>query len=64
MKVHTKKISRMLSQEMDVDEHIQNISSYQLLFFQKLALSGGLQSAIPSCIVDKKVLPYFERDTT
>jgi hypothetical protein len=64
MKVHTKKISRMLSQEMDVDEHIQNISSYQLPFSQKLALSRGLQFAIPSCIVDKKVLPSFEKDTT
>ena len=28
MNGHTKKVARMLSREMDVDEHIQNISSY------------------------------------
>ena len=30
MKVHTMKISRMLSCDIDIDEHIKNISSYQL----------------------------------
>ena len=29
---HTKKIARLLYKETDVDEHIHNISSYELLF--------------------------------
>jgi hypothetical protein len=61
MKVHTNKISRMLSREMDVDKHIQNISSYRLSFFQKLALCRGLQFAFPTRINDKEVLASFER---
>ena len=61
MKVHTNKISRMLSREMDIDEHIQNISSYRLSFFQKLALCRGLQFAFPTRINEKEVLASFER---
>ena len=37
----------MLSKEMDVDEHVQNISSYKLSFFQKLILCRGLKFSIP-----------------
>ena len=44
---HTKKISRLLFREKDVDEHIINISSYNLDFFQKLVLCRGLDFAIP-----------------
>ena len=45
---HTRKISRLLYRETDVDEHILNISSYELSFFQKLVLScRGLKFAIP-----------------
>ena len=61
MKVHTNKISKMLSREMDVDEHIQNISTYRLSFFQKLALCRGLQFAFPTRINEKEVLASFER---
>ena len=61
MKVHTNKISKMLSREMDVDGHIQNISSYRLSFFQKLALCRGLQFAFPTRINEKEVLASFER---
>jgi hypothetical protein len=46
---------------MDVDKHIQNISSYRLSFFQKLALCRGLQFAFPTRINDKEVLASFER---
>ena len=35
---HTKNIARPLYKETDIDEHIQNISSYDLSFFQKLVL--------------------------
>ena len=61
MKVHAKKLSGMLSLEMNVDERIQNISSYHLTFFQKLALCRGLQFALPSRIDNKEVLASFEK---
>jgi hypothetical protein len=46
---------------MDVDKHIQNISSYRLSFFQEIALSRGLQFVFPTRINDKEVLESFER---
>ena len=33
--VHTNKITRLLNKDLEVDEHIINLSSYQLSFFQK-----------------------------
>ena len=36
-----------MRREVDVDEHIQNISSYDLSFFQKLVLCRGLKFATP-----------------
>ena len=51
----------MLSLELNVDEHIQNISSYHLTFFQKLVLCRGLQFALPSRIDNKEVLASFEK---
>ena len=47
MNDHISKIARMLRRDVDVDEHIQNISSHQLTFFQKLVLCRGLKFAIP-----------------
>ena len=41
---HTKRILRF---EMDVDQLILNLSSYDLFFFQKLVLCRGLKFAIP-----------------
>ena len=41
---HSSKIARLLYRDVDVDEHIQNISSYNLSFFDKLVLCRGLQS--------------------
>ena len=58
---HTKKVARMLSREMDVDEHIQNISSYKLSFFQKLILCCGLKFAIPRHVSAKEIQVSFER---
>jgi len=37
----------MLRRDVDVDEHILNISSHQLTFFLKLVLCRGLKFAIP-----------------
>ena len=61
MKVHTKKISRMLSYDTDVDEHINNISSYQLNFFQKLILCRGLKFAYPTHVSEKEIHASFEK---
>ena len=47
MNGHISKIARMLRRDVDVDEHILNISSHQLTFFQKLVLCRGLKFAIP-----------------
>ena len=47
MNDHISKIATMLRRDVDVDEHIQNISSHQLTFFQKLVLCRGLKFAIP-----------------
>ena len=61
MKVHTKKISRMLSCDTDVDEHINNILSYQLNFFQKLILCRGLKLAYPTHVSEKEIRASFEK---
>ena len=44
---HISKIAWMLRRDVDVKEHILNISSHQLTFFQKLVLCRGLKFAIP-----------------
>jgi len=47
--------------EVDVDERIQNISSYDLSFFQKLVLCRGLKFAIPQRYISAMdVQPNFE----
>ena len=47
MTTHTKTISRLINKERDVDEYIDNRSSYKLCFFDKLVLSRGLEFSIP-----------------
>ena len=61
MNTHTKKISRLLNIEMDVDEHILNLSSYNLSFFQKLVLCRGLKFAIPQRVSAIDVKASFEK---
>ncbi|XP_015770330.1 PREDICTED: uncharacterized protein LOC107348781 [Acropora digitifera] len=45
----------------DVDEHIINISSYKLSFFQKLVLCRGLKFAIPKRVSSIDVKASFEK---
>lgn len=59
--VHTRKISRLLNREADVDEHILTISSYELSFFQKLVLIRGLKFATPQHVSSIEVKASFER---
>ena len=47
--------------KVDVDEHILNISSYQLSFFQKLVLCWGLNFAIPQRVSSIDVKASFEK---
>ena len=61
MNTHTKKILRLLNIETDVDEHILNLSSYNLSFFQKLVLCRGLKFAIPQRVSAIDVKASFEK---
>ncbi len=61
LNVHNKKISRLLYKETDADEHILNISSYELFFFQKLVLCRGLKFAIPQRVSLVDVKASFEK---
>ena len=61
MNNHTKKISRLLCKENDIDEHINNLSSYRLSFFQKLALCRGLDFAFPQRLSPMEVKVAFEK---
>ena len=61
MSTHTTKIVRLLYKETNVDEHIQNISSYELSFFQKLVLCRGLKFAFPQRVSPIEVKASFEK---
>ena len=61
MSTHKKKVARLLYKETDVDEHIQNISSYKLSFFQKLVLCRGLKFAFPQRFSQIEVKAIFEK---
>jgi hypothetical protein len=47
METHTRKIARLLNKENDVDKYIDNRSSYQLSYFEKLVLCRGLEFSLP-----------------
>lgn len=61
MNGHTKKISRLLATDTNIDEHIKNISSYRLSFFQKLVLCRGLNFALPQRISSREIQASFEK---
>ena len=59
---HISKIAWMLRRDVDVKEHILNISSHQLTFFQKLVLCRGFKFAIPqNQISPKEIKANFEK---
>ena len=59
---HTRKISRLLNKgNTDINEHIKNISSHELSFLQKLALSRGLDFALPQRVLSKEIQAAFEK---
>ena len=57
----SKKLSRLLYKNIDVDEHITNLSSYHLTFFEKLILRRGLKFALPQHISAKDIQCSFEK---
>ena len=58
---HTRKISRLINSQLDLDEHILNISSYQLSFFQKLVLCRGLNFSLPQRVIQIEVKASNEK---
>ena len=61
MNGHTKKISRLLNNNTDINEHIKNLSSYRLSFFQKLALCRGLDFPLPQPVSAMEIQATFEK---
>ena len=58
---YTRKTLKLVYNMFDVEEHINNISSYQLLFLQKLVLCRGLNLAIPQAVSAMYVKASFEK---
>ena len=60
---HVNKFSRLLSKKFDVNEHINNTSSYRLSFFEKLVICRGLKFSLPQRVspISKLVLASFEK---
>ena len=61
MTSHTSKIARLINKEFDVDEHITNISSYRLSFFEKLVLCRGLKFSIAQPVSARDVKASFKK---
>ena len=58
--VHQKKLVSLLSRQ-NVDEHIDNRSSYSLSYMEKLVLSRGLNFSFPSKPDHMKIRSSFDR---
>ena len=61
MKCHVNKISRLISKKFDVNEHINNMSSYRLSFFEKLILCRGLKFSLPQKVSSIEIQASFEK---
>ena len=61
MKCHVNKISRLISKKFDVNEHINNMSSYRLSFFEKLILCRGLKFSVLQKVSPIEIQASFER---
>ena len=61
MKTQTSKIARLLNRDIDVDEHLLNISSNELTFFEKLVLCRGLKFSLPQFVQPIEVKASFEK---
>ena len=61
MKTHAQKLSRLIYKKVDVDKHINNLSSYHLSFFEKLVLCRGLEYALPQQTPSRDIQASFEK---
>lgn len=61
MKTQANKIARLLNRDIDVDEHLLNISLYKLTFFEKLVLCRGLKFSLPQFLQPIGVKASFEK---
>ena len=61
MRTHSNKICRLISNKLDVDEHIKNISSYRLSFFEKLVICRDLKFSLPQKVSSIDVQASFEK---
>ena len=61
MRTHCDKIGRLISKKFDVDEHIKNISSYRLSFFEKHVICRGLKFSLPQKVSPIDVQASFEK---
>ena len=53
--------TRLLNRDIDVDEHLLNISSNELTFFEKLVLCRGLKFSSPQVVQPIEVKASFEK---
>ena len=52
---------RLTTKDIDIDEHINNISSCRLSFFEKLILCRGLKFSLPQHCSSKDIQASFEK---
>ena len=50
-----------MNRDIDVDEHLLNISSNELTFFEKLVLCRGLKFSLPQVVQPIEVKASFEK---
>ncbi|PFX24194.1 hypothetical protein AWC38_SpisGene11201 [Stylophora pistillata] len=61
IKCHVNKISRLISKNFGVNEHINNMSSYRLSFFEELILCRGLKFSLPQKVSPIEIQASFEK---
>lgn len=60
-KCHANKLSRLISKKFDINEHINNMSSYRLSFFEKLIICRGLKFSLPQKVSPIDIQASFEK---
>ena len=61
MKGRVNKISRLMLKKFDVNEHINNMSSYRLWFFEELIPCRGLKFYLPQKVSPIEIQASFEK---
>ena len=61
LKCHVSKLSRLIVNKFDITEHINNMSSYLLSFFEKLIICRGLKFSFPQKVSPIDIEASFEK---